>query len=91
MRKKKKSIRMGSATVEEEVALLAKEIQRLGSLKDGKYSVPYGVLFKDERIQDQFEALLGTLKAAKKRGVITFQGELLLQGIHDNVEVVLLQ
>jgi hypothetical protein len=33
--------------------------------------------------------LNGTLRAAKKRGVIDFDGELLLQGVHDSVDVVL--
>jgi hypothetical protein len=34
--------------------------------------------------------LLGTLKAAKKRKLIYFEGELLLQGVHDKVDIVLL-
>ena len=29
------------------------------------------------------------MKAARKRGVIDFQGQILLQGAHDNVEVIL--
>lgn len=33
---------------------------------------------------------MGTLRAAKKRGVVTFEGQLLLQGVHDDVDVVLL-
>jgi hypothetical protein len=37
------------------------------------------------------EALVGTLKAAKKRKVVRYDSELLLQGVHDNVNVVLLQ
>ena len=37
------------------------------------------------------EALAGTLKAAKKRGVVTYNSEILLQGPHNDVEVVLLQ
>lgn len=28
---------------------------------------------------------MGTLKAAKKRGIITFEGQLLLKGSHDKV------
>jgi len=36
------------------------------------------------------EALMGTLRAAKKRGVVHYEGQLLLQGVHDDVEVVLL-
>ena len=33
---------------------------------------------------------MGTLRAAKKRAVVTFEGQLLLQGVHDDVDVVLL-
>lgn len=33
---------------------------------------------------------MGTLRAAKKRGVVHYEGQLLLQGVHDDVEVVLL-
>jgi hypothetical protein len=39
---------------------------------------------------NQVEALLGTLKAAKKRKIIHFEGELLLQGVHDKVDITLL-
>lgn len=58
---------------------------------DGKTSVKFGVLFNDDKCANLFEALVGTLKAAKRKKVITFQGELLLQGVHDNVDVILLQ
>lgn len=51
----------------------------------------FGVLFKDDRCANIFEALVGTLKAAKKKKIVDFQGELLLQGVHDNVDVILLQ
>ena len=53
--------------------------------------VPFGVLVRDERCGDLFEALVGTLRAAKKRKVVTYDGELLLQGVHDAVDVVLLK
>lgn len=36
------------------------------------------------------EAIVGTLRAAKKRKVVAYDGEILLQGPHDNVDVVLL-
>jgi hypothetical protein len=42
-------------------------------------------------IPSTVEALVGTLKAAKKRKVIAYNSELLLQGPHDNVDIVLLQ
>ena len=57
----------------------------------GNYSVKFGTLFNDDRVANIFEALVGTLKSAKKKKIIHFEGELLLQGVHDNVDVVLLQ
>jgi len=57
---------------------------------EGKYTVKFGVLFADDRCANLFEALVGTLKAAKKRKIVTYQGELLLQGVHDQVDIVLL-
>ena len=33
---------------------------------------------------------MGTLRAAKKRKIVDYAGEMLLQGAHDAVEVVLL-
>ncbi|KAG8444409.1 hypothetical protein GDO86_009554 [Hymenochirus boettgeri] len=63
--------------VDHEVNLLVKEIRRLGA--------------KDDKCANLFEALVGTLKAAKKRKIVTYQGELLLQGVHDHVEIILLQ
>ena len=38
-----------------------------------------------------FTALVGTLKAAKRKKIVTYKGELLLQGVHDDVDIVLLQ
>ncbi|KAM9005976.1 costars family protein ABRACL [Sminthopsis crassicaudata] len=78
--------------VEHEISLLVEEMQRLGTRgADGKLSVKFGVLFQDDRCANLFEALVGTLKAAKRRKIVTYEGELLLQGVHDNVEIVLLQ
>ncbi|KAL0335421.1 UNVERIFIED_CONTAM: Costars family protein [Sesamum radiatum] len=51
--------------------------------------VTFGVLFNDDRCANIFEALVGTLRAAKKRKVVAYDGELLLQGVHDNVEITL--
>lgn len=58
---------------------------------DGKLSVKFGVLFQDDRCANLFEALVGTLKAAKRRKIVAYTGELLLQGVHDDVDIVLLQ
>ncbi|XP_052205231.1 costars family protein [Diospyros lotus] len=76
--------------VEEEVQRLEEEIKRLGKLQDdGSFKVTFGVLFNDDRCANIFEALVGTLRAAKKRKVVSYDGELLLQGVHDNVEITL--
>uniref|UniRef100_A0A7N9D7H8 Costars family protein ABRACL n=1 Tax=Macaca fascicularis TaxID=9541 RepID=A0A7N9D7H8_MACFA len=78
--------------VDHEVNLLVEEIHRLGSKNaDGKLSVKFGVLFRDDKCANLFEALVGTLKAAKRRKIVTYSGELLLQGVHDDVDIVLLQ
>uniref|UniRef100_A0ACD5WDF2 Uncharacterized protein n=1 Tax=Avena sativa TaxID=4498 RepID=A0ACD5WDF2_AVESA len=82
---------MNNSHVEEEVGKLKEEIQRLGQQQpDGSYKVKFGVIFNDDRCANIFEALVGTLRAAKKRKIVTYDGEMLLQGVHDNVEIILL-
>lgn len=78
--------------VQHEVELLIEEIKRLGSPDaDGKVSVTFGILFSDDRCANIFEALVGTLRAAKRKKVVTYEGELLLQGVHDSVPIQLLK
>ncbi|XP_069464212.1 costars family protein ABRACL [Ambystoma mexicanum] len=78
--------------VDHEVGLLVEEIHRLGTKgADGKLRVKFGVLFADDKCANLFEALVGTLKAAKRRKMISYEGELLLQGVHDNVDIILLK
>ncbi|KAJ3355659.1 hypothetical protein HDU83_003041 [Entophlyctis luteolus] len=81
------------ANVDEEVSRLKEEIRRLGSVDpvDGKTKVPFGVIVKDDRCANIFEALVGTLKAAKRKKVVFYDSELLLQGVHDKVNIVLLE
>eukprot|EP00929_Paragymnodinium_shiwhaense_P112606 TRINITY_DN80862_c0_g1_i1.p1 TRINITY_DN80862_c0_g1~~TRINITY_DN80862_c0_g1_i1.p1 ORF type:complete len:441 (-),score=155.66 TRINITY_DN80862_c0_g1_i1:180-1427(-) len=76
---------MAEAATDEPI-LLCKEIVRISG---GGSSVKFGELVADEKIEQIFEALMGTLKAAKKRNLLTFEGELLLQGQHDDVMVAL--
>ncbi|XP_078505495.1 costars family protein ABRACL [Lissotriton helveticus] len=77
--------------VQHEVQLLVEEIQRLGTKgADGQYRVKFGVLFADDRCANLFEALVGTLRAAKRKKILSYDGELLLQGVHDHVDIVLL-
>ncbi|TKC34849.1 hypothetical protein EI555_015021 [Monodon monoceros] len=86
------TVTKAAMNVDHEVNLLVEEIHRLGSRNaDGKLSVKFGVLFRDDKCANLFEALVGTLKAAKRRKMITYPGELLLQGVHDDVDIILLQ
>ncbi|KAK6182656.1 hypothetical protein SNE40_010289 [Patella caerulea] len=78
--------------VEHEVQLLIEEIKRLGRPgSDGKVEVSFGTLFTDDRCANIFEALVGTLRAAKRKKIVTYEGELLLQGVHDEVPIRLLK
>jgi len=76
--------------VEAEVDALVRECRRLGTTEARGVVVKFGRLVRDERCADIFEALNGTLRAAKKRKKITFEGEMLLQGAHDDVDIVVL-
>jgi len=42
------------------------------------------------RTQQFYEAIVGTLKAARKKGIIDFKGGILLKGAHDDVDITLL-
>lgn len=67
--------------IEHEIKLLIEEIKRLGKPNEkGQPVVKFGVIVKDEKCGDIFEALNGTLRAAKRKKVIHFDGEMLLQG-----------
>jgi len=67
-----------------------KEIRKLIAviLKEGKNSTIYfGHLY--DITQNTFEAISGTLVAAKKRGVVEYDGMLLLSGPHNDVVITL--
>uniref|UniRef100_UPI00358ECB69 costars family protein ABRACL n=1 Tax=Myxine glutinosa TaxID=7769 RepID=UPI00358ECB69 len=75
-----------------DVSLLMEEIKRLGKTEpDGRFCVTFGTLFADERCVQMFEALVGTLRAAKKQHLIDFPHEMLFQGVHDDVLIERLQ
>jgi len=69
--------------IQEEIPQLLKDIRRIGTA--GEPEVKFGELFDDEEVEQYYEALVGTLKSAKKRGYISFKGQMLLKGMHDNV------
>ena len=72
--------------VQGEVIRLLGDIRRVGS-NPGEPSVLFGELFDDEEVQNTYEALIGTLRSAKRQGLINFQGQMLLKGMHDKVEI----
>jgi Costars len=61
------------------------DIRRIG--ESGVPQVTFGELFEDDSVQQYYEALVGTLKCAKKRGYIDYKGILLLKGVSDNVVI----
>ncbi len=80
---------MNDATVAHEITLLQEQLVKLGARDAaGVVTCTFGVLF--EHTQDIFEALGGTLKAAKKKGVVKYSAPILLKGAHDKEVITLL-
>ena len=80
---------MDESHVNHDIQVLVEVMRKLGSPQpDGSLAVPYGQLY--DATTDVLEALMGTLKAAKKRGFISYDAPILLKGAHDKVPVVLL-
>jgi hypothetical protein len=52
----------------DEIQQLFTDIKRIG--ESGEPYVAFGELFDDEEVANYYEALVGTLKAAKKKGLI---------------------
>mmetsp|Transcript_2804 Transcript_2804/g.7917 ORF Transcript_2804/g.7917 Transcript_2804/m.7917 type:complete len:100 (+) Transcript_2804:211-510(+) len=75
--------------LEEECAQLLVDIRRIG--EPGEPHVLFGQLFDDDQVANYYEALVGTLKSAKKRGLIEFKGQMLLKGPHDNVKITIIE
>jgi len=71
--------------VETEVRQLVDDIRRIKP--EGELHCHFGDLFSDPQVEQFYEALVGTLKAAKKKGLIQFKGQILLKGMHDQVRV----
>ena len=79
-----------NAQVEHECKLLQEVIARLGTRDSstGKVTISFGLLYRET--QDTFEALAGTMKAAKKRGIIQYSAPILLSPTHDKEVITLL-
>ena len=73
--------------MDHDIQLLLDCLRRIGA-PDG--ATTFGRVFSDEILEQQLESLVGTLKAAKKKKLVQFEGEMLLQGAHDHVEIRLM-
>lgn len=74
--------------VEKDLALLIAAFPRLGTTNvDGSISTTFGKIIDDEELEQQLESLVGTLKAGRKRGLLAWEGQVLLKGPHDDVTV----
>merc|ERR1740123_299563 len=81
-----------TSVVEKEVKQLTEFIKKLGILNESnQYVVTFVALFDNDDVQSTFGAIVGTLKAAKRRKVINFKGRYLLQGTHDHRKITLLK
>ena len=79
--------------IDYEVVLLVEELKRIGTPNsEGKISVKFGVLVQrqEDDCSNLSLSLVGTLRAAKRKKIIKYDGELLIQGVHDDVEIILL-
>ncbi|XP_069808664.1 actin-binding Rho-activating protein-like [Dendropsophus ebraccatus] len=71
----------------EEMCLVIREVGVRG--RDGRIRVRFGRLFdRYVRISDK---VVGILLRARKHGRLDFEGEMLWQGVHDNVIITLLE
>mmetsp|Transcript_25394 Transcript_25394/g.81508 ORF Transcript_25394/g.81508 Transcript_25394/m.81508 type:complete len:270 (-) Transcript_25394:257-1066(-) len=74
--------------VEKDLALLLAAFPRLGTAEaDGSISTTFGKVMDDEQLEQQLESLVGTLKAGRKRGLLQWEGQILLKGPHDAVPI----
>ena len=80
---------MDATHVASEIEVLVKALREHGAQgPEGKLQAKFGVIY--DVTQDTLEALNGTLRAAKKLGVVTFAKQMLLKGPDDNELIILL-
>ncbi|XP_071966899.1 actin-binding Rho-activating protein-like [Engystomops pustulosus] len=71
----------------DEMCLIMRDMGMRG--RDGKIRVTFGRLF--ERYVRISDKVVGILLRARKHGRLDFEGEMLWQGVHDNVIITLLE
>lgn len=70
-----------------EISQLRVDIQRI--FPEGQPFCAFGDLYDDSEVEQYYEALIGTLRSAKRRGIVLFEGQMLLKGVHDKVKIEL--
>ena len=73
--------------VEKEIEILVEAIKKVGSEADGTVCATFGQIY-DETV-DTLEALNGTLRAAKKKNIVSFEKQMLLKGVDDAASITL--
>ena len=78
---------MDEETVNAEIGILVEALKKVGYEEEGSFKAKFGDIFSET--VDTLEALNGTLRAAKKRNIVLFKKQMLMQGV-DNEEIVTL-
>jgi hypothetical protein len=73
-------------SVDEEVSKLCDIAERLVGGPRGLFK--FRDIFYDDEAESAFESLVGTLLAARKRKILVFDSPMLLQGVHDDLDIV---
>ena len=78
-----------AATVSHDQEILIEAIKKIGTKNDkNQFQALFGEIFTET--EHTLEALNGTLRAAKKAGIISFEKQMLLKGADDGAVITLL-
>jgi len=81
---------MAHYNVDEEVRLIHMHTERVSKEKGRSgMEATFGEIFSDSQVEQVFESLVGSLKAAKRRGILDFPGQLLLMPTHKDTMITL--
>jgi len=81
-----------SYDVEHEIKGVQYFVAKIGKQEpDGTYKCTFAQIFGDEEAEQWFESLVGSLKAARKAGVIKFDGQMLLMPVSKDVVIHLIK
>jgi DNA-directed RNA polymerase subunit beta' len=88
---KESDIRAKQKLIDKDITLITdrhtKDIDRLERSFDTFKKLHPRMIIDDEELEQQLESIVGTLKAGRKRGLLAWEGQVLLKGPHDGVTV----